>query len=220
MENTLRGARIFWAVLSLAAVSACASVKVSVPGFSADKDLQAAASLSERVALDEAAQALADQPWGDAPRSDMMSVLFGKATGGRRDQMVKDYVKLVHVTAGDPVLAVMTDADHSLADARRVAEAGRQAVASITPVPSDISILENAISETRECRDMYVKALKMLDDQGMKVSRDYVRDVRDAFSQTITDIGITADLVAERVDAGEGQDRMAQPLGTVRDGDL
>ncbi len=200
-------------ILGLIGLSACASVKVAVPGFSKSQET-VDAGYSERVALLEATEALSDQPWGEADESGMMSVLFGKGRDNQADRLVEDYLATAKADGADPVLIVMQDMHTSLANARHVAEAGRQAVVAITPVASDITMLEDAIGEARECRDMYVKALKMLDRRGANITRDEVRDVRDAFSQTIADIGQTADLVAERVSEEDGKGRYASRTAT------
>ena len=196
-------------LLGLIGLSACASVKVAVPGFQKADEKAVAAGYSERVALLEATEALANQPWGEADEGGMMSMLFGNSRNGETDRLVDEYLATAKADGADPVLTVMQDMHTSLANARHVAEAGRQAVVAITPVPSDITMLEDAIGEARECRDMYVKALKVLDRRGASITRDEVRDVRDAFTQTIADIGQTADLVAERVSDEDSQGRYA-----------
>lgn len=206
-----RSARTIGLLVGLLGLSACASVKVAVPGFSNDSDSTEVVEHSERLALQEATMAFAKQPWGEVEDSGMMSVLFGNTRSSQMDDLLDEYLSSAALGAEASLNVVMEDMHTSLANARHVAEAGRQAAVSITPVPSDITMLEAAIGQARECREMYVRALKALDRDGANVSRKAVRDVRDAFTQTIADIGKTADLVAERVDAGEGQNRFASP---------
>lgn len=188
-------------------MAGCASVKVSVPGFGGDKDKTV--SYSEREALMQATKALSDQPWGEQEESGFVSVLFGTIGESEQDRTLNAYLEQVHKSHFDPVTAVIADADYSLSQARRVAEAGRQAAMSIRPVASDIVALEEAISEARECRKMYVDALKALSDDGHKVAKDDVRDIRDAFTQTIEDIGSTADLVVARMNTEDPVSQVA-----------
>lgn len=195
-------------------LTACASVKVSMPGLGGDT-AELPNAHSERVALYDAASALADQPWGQVDDTGLVNVLFGTIKETERDRVLEQYVSTVRVSAADPVTAIIADADSSLGHARRVAEAGRQAMHSMQPVGSDISTLEEAIAEARECRKMYVRALQALQDDGADVRDEDVDMIRDAFTQTITDIGETADMVAERVALGDQRDRLALPSNPV-----
>ncbi|WOI54122.1 hypothetical protein [Parvularcula sp. LCG005] len=181
-----------------------------MPGF-AGEESQAPVAHSERIALNDAASALADQPWGKVEDSGLVTVLFGRLKETEEDRVLDQYISRIRTFNADPVTAVIADADSSLAQARRVAEAGRQAVNSMQPVASDISTLEDAISEARECRKMYVRALQLLQKDGAAISESDVDMIRDAFTQTIADIGQTADVVADRVALGENKDRLALP---------
>jgi hypothetical protein len=190
-------------------MQACASVKVAVPGLSsASAELETEAH-SERVALVEATDRLADQPWGDVAQPGVISVMFGTISENERDAALYTYLAALASRSQDPATSAVADADVSLYHARRVVEAGRQAFVSIRPVPSDIATLEKAIGEARECRAMYVRALRKLeqDDQSIEA-------IRDAFSQTITDLGMTADLVASRIAANEGRSYFADREGS------
>ncbi|RFB06071.1 hypothetical protein [Parvularcula marina] len=191
------------------AATGCASVKVSIPGMG-DKAEIADTGYSERVALIDAADDLSLHPWGDTPDNGFVNVLFGTVSDNPQERAVKDYIATIERRGEDPVAGVFADADLSLAHARRVVEAGRQAMGAITPVPSDIATLERAISDTRECRTMYVAALETLERRDWDVSRTDILVIRDAFTQTIDDMGVTADLVAERVAAVQGRDRFAE----------
>ncbi len=195
-------------------LSACASVKVNVPGFQTTEIAENPHRLSERIALVEAANALADQPWGRSAEGSMLSVLFNPVLETDRDRLIDQYLAGVAAAQGDPVAQIIADADRSLADARRVAEAGRQALAALQPLPADISTLETAIGEARECRTVYVRALELLQRSGAQVSAAEAQVIRDAFTQTITDIAHTADLVAMRAAHDTGRDQWATSAPT------
>lgn len=189
--------------------TACASVKVSMPGMG-NKEEPTTALYSERIALNDAASDLGELPWGETPQSDMMSVLFGTVSDNARERTIKSYIADIQARGEDPVTSVYADADMSLAHARQVVEAGRQAVNAMTPLSSDITTLERAISDTRECRSIYVATLELLDRRGEAVSQKDVRVIKDAFSQTIEDMALTADLVADKVALSQGYDRYAE----------
>lgn len=186
------------------AATGCASVKISIPGTE-----KAEATSTERVALKDAASSLSDHPWGESPENGFVSVLFGTVANNEKERVVKAYISEMESRGEDAVTGVFADADMSLAHARQVVEAGRQALNAINPQPSDIALLERAISDTRECRAMYVAVLETLDRRNAGVTREDVRVIRDAFSQTIDDMGVTADLVAEHVAMTQDRARYA-----------
>lgn len=208
-STTVRASRwLTFLVLGLAATG-CASVKVSVPGMG-DKATLVEAGYSERIALNDAADDLAEHPWGETPDNGMISVLFGTVSDNAQERTVKSYIASIEQRGEDPVAGVFADADLSLAHARRVVEAGRQAIDATSPVPSDIATLERAIGDARECRTIYVAALETLERRDWDVSRQDVLVIRDAFTQTIDDMGSTADLVAERVASTQAHERFAE----------
>lgn len=209
MTKTARVSRWFSFFLLGFVVTGCASVKVSMPGMG-NKAAKKEAAYSERVALNDAATDLSDHPWGETPENGLVSVMFGTVSNNAQERTIKSYIADIEARGEDPVAGVFADADLSLAHARRVVEAGRQAIDAITPVSSDIVTLERAISDTRECRTMYVAALETLGRRDTDVTRSEILVIRDAFTQTIDDMGMTADLVAERVAEAQSRARFAE----------
>lgn len=203
--------RIFSMIILSASATACASVEVSMPGFGSDRTASVAPH-SERVALNNAADALADQPWGEEAQSGVISVLFGTVAENDQERLVEEYLEAVRVRSADPVDGIMSDAEISLFQARRVVEAGRHAVDAVTPASSDIATLEDAIGEARECRRVYARALDSLANDKTSGAADEAEAVRKAFSDVIEDLSDAADRVAAKVADAQGRDRYAQPL--------
>lgn len=187
----------------------CASVKVSVPGMGNTAEVEDT-GFTQRVALHDAAEALSDHPWGESPETGMVSILFGTVTDNEKERTVKDYIAAIQHRGEDPVTGVFADADMSLAYARQVVEAGRQTIDAISPRPGDIAVLETAIGDARECRSMYVAALETLDRRDSGVTREEITVIRDAFTQTIDDMSLTADLVANKVAMTQDRARFAE----------
>lgn len=188
-----------------AAATGCASVQVSVPGLS-DKSTEIHNS-SERVALTSAVSALSTETSGMEGAGRFSTLMFGR--GRAQSTAVLSYLDDLDGAPAQKVSAVVSDADFALAKARRVAEAGRQAAHAISPVETDIDVLEAAIGDVRECRTLYTEALEQLSQEGAPVSRDDIRVIHDAFSKTISDIGYTADVVASRVRETRDQSNLA-----------
>ncbi len=202
--------------------SGCASVKLSMPGQEKDS-LEANAGARERVALLAATRELERTPWPAVAEtslsSRMVNAMFGvKATadGMSRDEALDVYAMRL-ARQNYPTGALMRDANVTLRQARKVAESGRLAAAAIKPSSSDIAVLETAISNVRECREMYLAAMKELKKDGHTVAKQDQTELKEAFSQTIQDIGATADLVAERFAARRSISQFAgQSLTTPR----
>lgn len=203
--------------LAAGALSACASVKILPPEANATSASQAAtAGHSERQELVQAARMLADTPWPEVTETSlanrMVSVLFGRedvAEGTSREEALEVYVASLSATPGSASSTLMHHADNTLRAARIVAERGRLAATAINPSTDDIAVLEDAIGDVRASRDMYIAALKQLKSDGHLIPDGDVAELQAAFSQTIRDIGSTADLVAERSMAGHQASELA-----------
>ena len=200
---TLRTLTVFLAAVGL---SACASVKILPPETSAASVSQPATTgFSERQELVQAARELQSTPWPEVTEaslaSRMVSVLFGRESereGTSREEALEVYVASLSAAPSSAPSMLMRHADTTLRAARTVAERGRLAATAINPSTDDIAVLEEAIGDVRASRDMYIAALKLLKSDGHVVPDGDVAELQAAFSQTIRDIGSTADLVAER----------------------
>lgn len=178
-----------------------------MPGRDTPTDVSSRAGHSERQALAEAVAALKATPWPEVEKTPlttrMVSVLFGaehETTGVTRDDALQAYVADATLESR-PAATVIAHADTTLAAARQVAETGRSAAQSVNPDTDDVAALEGAINDIRFSRDMYLSALKRLEDDGHDIPMGQADIIRAAFSQTIEDIGSTADIVAARAAA-------------------
>ena len=201
--------------------SGCASVKLGQAEKTSSEVAPAEIISSQRVILHQAAAQLQAKSWPSPSDKDMtdkvLSVLFGQDDDGTitEEQAVEIYIASVrNRTSGDSWHAVLAEADTYLAQGRALAEIGRQTSHSITPTDDDVRMLETAISDLREGRDIYMRSLDMLRDAGEPVSKDEISNLKRAFNQTIYDIGRTADIIADRAD--EDRPQLAQPA-TISD---
>lgn len=192
--------------LAAAGLSACASVKILPPETTTANVSQPSASgFSERLELVRAARELENTPWPEVTETSlanrMVSVLFGRedvSEGTSKEEALEVYVSSLSASPSNAPSTLMRHADNTLRAARTVAERGRLAATAINPSTDDIVVLEEAIGDVRASRDMYIAALKKLKSDGHIVPDGDVAELQAAFSQTIRDIGSTADLVAER----------------------
>ncbi|WP_306250579.1 hypothetical protein [Parvularcula sp. IMCC14364] len=184
--------------------SGCASVKIAMPGAATDEAVSLA-GVHERAALVSATRQLDRTPWPEITEENfsgrMMTALFGgeqKNDGVSRDAALEAYAAML-AAERSPQAVLMQDANATLRHARMVSESGRQAAYAMNPSSGDISVLESAIADVRESRDMYVGTLRLLRKKGFDIDRDFEQELKKAFTQTIQDIGTSADIVADRV---------------------
>jgi hypothetical protein len=198
--------------LSLLA-SGCASVKI-VSGPETSSVLTSSTikpskpSRSERAALLAATRKVQETPWPRIEKASLSDRMVGALFGGdkqerdsnsvTRDEAVAIYVERLN-RQPSPVSALMQDANQCLTNARHLAESGRVASTSITPRDNDIALLEEAIGDIRQSRDIYLAAMKKLRNNGESLSRDEIKDMKHAFTQTIADLGITADAIHDKI---------------------
>lgn len=200
-------------------MSSCASVKLIPEKAVTIVSKAPATGQSERLALVAATEELDETPWPAVNETSlterMASRLFGRKADDRglsRDEAVDLYAESLSSRSADPAHLLLADADRTLRSARDVAEAGRLAAEAINPDTDDIAVLEDAIAEVRFSRDMYLATLKSLKDDGHGVSNTQMAGIKAAFSQTIDDIGTTADVVAARaMSANQASQLAASP---------
>lgn len=199
--------RLVFAAMTGVLLSACAT---GSNHFSS----HAAKPAVEREALKEAAAAVGETAWPKPETLSLGALLTGFISGDddhvSKDDAVKAYVKTLAATDA-PAQNLLKDAEHHLAAAQRLAEAADAAAASVRPVASDIAIVETAIGELREQRDIYLAALKTLEKAGEPAPADNADDVlKTSFNEAIKTIGAAADRLADRVD-NDRSETLAQP---------
>ncbi|MEZ5895608.1 MAG: hypothetical protein R3C40_09590 [Parvularculaceae bacterium] len=174
-----------FAVVSLA--SGCAAVVSPPPGVAQE-------SFAEREALKAAAEDLAVTRW---PKPDAVSFtqrLTGFIdTGDRltRDRVVEIYVKDL-AAAGSPAQGVIADAAAHMKKAANVAEVADIASSAPNPRMSDVAVIEQAITDFREIRNIYLAACKKID-----MPESDVTALSDELDASLASLGEAADRLAD-----------------------
>lgn len=204
-------------------VQGCATVKVSLPKLpGSEKSAEVSQqSVTQRHALIAATAKLQNTPWPAASKvsakEKMVGLLFGQGDNAKITQSQALETYLVSLRAAPvPRDAILADIDQTLQHARNVAEEGRLAATSYPPSMDDLGVLEEAIGDIRICREMYVNAMKELRADGHVTKQD-IREVKSAFTQSIRDVGRTADLLADRADDSDRAVQYASPSSTDLD---
>lgn len=176
----------------LAASSGCAAVVLSEGG---QRGPEAAI---EREALASAAAAVAETPWPRAREASLAERLVG-TSGPSPDEhrLAEIYVSGLSAPRKPVILAAATA---NIGAARRLAETGEAALTAIRPAMSDVAVIEAAIADMKENRDVYVASLKLVARSGETVDAEELRRLRGAFAEAISDLGKVADSLAERMD--------------------
>ncbi|MEM9285032.1 MAG: hypothetical protein AAGA39_04020 [Pseudomonadota bacterium] len=190
-------------------MTGCASVQL---GKGQDQAAETA-SAEEREAMAVALEQLEAKPWDQeqAESSDgFMTVLFGGSGPSPKDE-AKSYLRSLDVSEEAKPSAVLRDVDVTLAAAWHMVDAGRAASASVQPQPSDVRMLEEAITEARHCRLVYAQAMTLMAKDGLDVAREDVLYVKDEFTRAILELGRTADALSKQVDSSRPQAFAAQP---------
>ena len=181
------------AALSMAA---CASVKVSVPGFA---EAPPPAPLAEHTELRRAADTLARTVPEAAARADKAG-LHTVVWGGRDDaERAAARAYLAGLGAGAGVARIHSDAEAVLAAGRDLAVTGLLEPGDHA-APGDVDLLEGAITQVQRSRRLMTTALKILREEGAPLTKAEIRELGDAFVQTARDIGAAADMAAARED--------------------
>ena len=181
-----------------AALGACASVKVPLPGLGGAETVSAA-PLTEHTALTDAANRLAasvPDSAATANKRGLHTVVFG----GRGD--AERAAASTYLTTLGPEATparVLADAEAVLTAARDLAVAGLIEPGDAAS-DADVATLEGAIGQVQRSRRLLTTALKLLREEGEPLTKAEIRELGDAFVQAARDIGTAADLAAERGD--------------------
>lgn len=171
---------------------------------------------AERLALNAAVEALSDTPWPQPEKSSLLNVmggvLFGDGGDGERmteDRAVQIYLASAAKTAPDVSTVVDADAQALLRAALQVSMAADAAAYAPVASKDDVEVLETAIADLRESRDMFVRAYRSLQKDGAPVADARITHVKTAFSSAMKEIGASADIIAERTAKTGDQPAMA-----------
>lgn len=183
-----------WALAGLACVSAtaCSTVVMKEPAA-----VSVAAS-PDRDALAAAAAAVSDSKWPKPDAADLGG-LFSLG-GGRvtESDAVDAYIASLGQGPGRGV-SVLKDAYLHIDAAYALARAADQAVSRVEPVADDVRLVENAISDLRKARNVYLASLKTLEKSGDGVESRTANALKGAFDDAIREIGVAADAMSDRL---------------------
>ncbi len=178
-------------VSAILAIGACGCSTVIRSETAIDEE----AGVAERAALRSAARDLAKAPWPKPSTSSFAERLAGVDAGGdqiSRDEAVDAYLAALPASDGAEG-ALMADAGRHLEFAsalKRVAEiAGDGSRLRL----ADVALLEEAISDLRETRSIYVASIRKLDGD-----EDNVDLLKESFDRVIKDLGEVADDLADK----------------------
>lgn len=189
------------------AASAGCSTTILTQGDAPDRE-----AAMERAALIEAADALSQTKWPKPQQVSWASRLTGVVGGDER--ISKSEAAAAYLAAlGDApgrTDSVFTDAGAHLAAAGELIEAAEIAAIAPRPAMADVAVIEGAISDLRQTRDIYVACLKELAKQGDAVASDDIRSLKTEFDSAIEEIGAVADRLADSV-ANDQSETFAGP---------
>lgn len=155
----------------------------------------------ERDALVGAATAISETKWPQ-PRSASWAA---RLTGGSGDDLlvsqtdaVDAYLKSLGAPPGRQTI-VFSDAARCLDAANALVDAASLAAEAIRPLMADVAVVEGAIGELRENRDIYLASLKELAHEGEEIDAVQLRALKAEFNEAIEAVGEAADLLAEKV---------------------
>lgn len=197
-----------FAAMTCALLGACATI--SPQKYAADSSRHQA----EREALKTAAAEVSRTAW-PKPENPSLGARLTGFIGGDRDSVSKDdaveaYVAIL-ITEKAPGSQLMEDAARHLEAAWLLAEAADAAAVSVRPTGSDIAVVESAIGDLREHRDIYLATVKMLEkSNALAAQNDPDEAIKTSFNEAIKLIGAAADRLADRID-NDRSETYAQP---------
>lgn len=170
------------------------------------------AATEERAALADAVSRVAETRWAKPSSSSFAERLTGTDLKDRisRKDAAGEYVKTL-MASNDAEAALMSDARDHLAAAEDLKGATEAARASPRPRLADVALVEDAISDLRETRSIYLASLEEIDgaDENEKA-------LRRAFDAILRELGDAADALAERaMEQSSGNFAGSEPVRTA-----
>ena len=96
----------------------------------------------------------------------MTERLTGIVTGPQKERITKDQAVEVYVAvlekSGDPQAALLADAETQLRAADVLTAAATSAASAVRPVMADVAIVEGAMGELRQAREIYLASIAMV----------------------------------------------------------
>ncbi|MEO0399706.1 MAG: hypothetical protein AAF224_09860 [Pseudomonadota bacterium] len=193
-RNAISGLHCGLAMIFVIALGGCAtSIQPMANAGAAD------AAAAERVALVGSAKAISDTVnWTKPAKMSWLTRLSGRDadSGISRDDTLDAYVEELRL-AGDPVRSLADHAQTTIAAADALILSAERALESVSPRMSDVAVLEGSIKELRDCRSMYLSALRRIDLDDAATDRAGAA-IKAGFDRAVRQIGGLADALADR----------------------
>ena len=172
--------------MALLAAGGCSTVILSENSHSPQ-------SAAEHAALVEAASAVSQAGWPKPQEASWSDRLTGGEANSARvseDDAAEVYV----ATLGAPrKSALLDDAARHLEAARALAAAADAAASTLRPAMADVSVVETAIADLRQARDIYLKSLDLVARDGEAIASAERRRLKADFGYAIKELGAAAD---------------------------
>lgn len=183
--------------LFVTATGGCSTVILS------DANTQARATAIEHEALKAAAKAVSQTPWTRPDEASLTERLTVGIAGGARFSEADAARQYLESLSAPKISGLFADAGRQLGAAETLIEAADAATTAIRPAMSDVVVVETAISDLRQSRDIYLVALKELARGDAKIDPSEIKALKASFGAAIERLGAAADELAERVDDDE-----------------
>ena len=174
----------------------------------ATSDAQSTAHRDVRVAAEKLSVVDWPKPTDLSLTARLAGVVSGDDDRVTRSDAIESYVAILEQTP-QPATRLAADADKNLRAAEALAIAAEQAAYKPAPSMDDVDVLEKAISDLRQTRDIYLASLREI-TVDPETSSVLGRALKDDFARALKNIGDAADLLADRAAQSRAQ-LMAKP---------
>ena len=198
-----RGHSKAWAKLfGLVAFSVLPLTACSTSVQTRSASLESNAVAVERLALQDAAEAVRETRWTKPEKKDLSALLAGvigdSGTRFTRENAIVEYVALLNREA-DPVLAINQDIEKTLHATDELIAVSKETADALNPRMSDVALLESAIADLGETKSIYLSALSFMERDRKTDDIALMRGaVKESFSRKLSWLGDVADELADR----------------------
>lgn len=186
--------KLNWAKTGRAIIAAAAFLAAGCSTVIKTTGAESMADAPQRAALVDAARKTAKAPWPKPSSSSLAVVLAGGEPSGpkvTRTDAIDAYVASLGAT-GEAKMRLIADVGRHIEAAGALKAAADAACDSSASRLSDVSLLEDAISDLRETRAIYAASFKKIGGEKFAIE-----EVKRQFDDMLKELGETADRMAE-----------------------
>lgn len=186
--------KLNWAKAGQAFIAAAALAGAGCSTVIKTTGADSAVEAPQRAALVDAARKTARTPWPKPSSSSLAEVLAGGEREGpkvSRDDAIDAYVASLGAS-GEAKMRLIADVGRHIEAAEALKAAADAACDSSASRLSDVSLLEDAISDLRETRAIYAASFKKIGGEKFAIE-----EVKRQFDDTLKALGESADRMAE-----------------------